>query len=66
MKRLMTFLLVALLSLGVVSVSLAQEGAGGQAGGEAPTPAKKTTKKHVKKHRKGKRKAAPSQPEEMK
>ena len=56
MKRLMTFVLVALLSLGVASVSLAQGGAA-PAGGEQQAPAKaekKTSKKH-KKHKKKKK-----------
>jgi hypothetical protein len=67
MKRLLTLVLVALLSLGVASVSLAQEG--GAAGGQAPaeqgakTPTKHK-KKHAKKHKKGKKKEAPA--DEMK
>ncbi len=68
MKRLMTFVLVALLSLGVASVSLAQEAgaAGSQAGGEAQgaKATKKHKKKHAKKHKKGKKKEG--QAEEMK
>jgi len=67
MKRLMTFALAALLSLGVASVSLAQEGAaGGQpAGTEQPAKAKsKSGKKHGKK--KGKSKKKGSSAEEMK
>ena len=67
MKRLMTLVLAALMSLGVASVSLAQEAApaGGQpAAGEAP-PAGKATKKHAKKHakksgKKSKKKHAPA------
>jgi hypothetical protein len=54
MKRLMTFVLIALLSLGVASVSLAQQGGAAPAGGEqAPAKAeKKAAKKHAKKHKK--------------
>jgi hypothetical protein len=58
MKKLMTFVLVALLSFGVASVSFAQEGAaGGQAaGGEMQGKAtKKHKKKHVKKAKKAKK-----------
>jgi hypothetical protein len=58
MKRLMSFVLVALLSLGVASLSLAQEGAaGGQPGGSEMQgkPEKKHKKKHSKKARKGKK-----------
>ena len=71
MKRLMTFVLAALLSLGVVSISLAQEApAGGQpAAGGAPQ-AGKATKKHTKKAKKsgkkGKKKHAPAAAEEQK
>lgn len=66
MKRLMTFVLAALLSLGVVSLSLAQEAApaGGQpaAGGAAQTgKATKKHKKHAKKsHKKSKKQQAPA------
>lgn len=58
MKRLMTFALVALLSLGVASMSLAQgQAAGaGETGGKAPKE-HKTHKKSGKKHKK-----KPSQP----
>ena len=73
MKRLMTLVFAALLSLGVVSLSLAQEApaAGGQpAAGEA-APAGKATKqpkkKHVKKSgKKSKKKPAPAAAEETK
>ena len=74
MKRLMTLVLAALLSLGVVSLSLAQEApaAGGQpaAAGEA-AQAGKATKKHTKKHakksgKKSKKKHAPAAAEETK
>jgi len=63
MKRLMTFMLAALLSLGVASVSLAQEGAaGGQpAGSDQPAAKAKTKsgKKHGKKSgKKGKKKGS--------
>ena len=64
MKKLMTLALVALLSLGVASVSWAQEGAaGGPAGGEAK--ASKTPKKHKakKKHKKGKKDDAAAAPQ---
>lgn len=59
MNRLLTLALVALLSLGIASVSLAQEG--GAAGGQAPAAeqgakAPKKHKKHAKKHKKGKKK----------
>ena len=57
MKRLMTLVLVTLLSVGVASVGFAQQegAAGGQAGSvETPKPAH-AKKKHVKKHKKGKK-----------
>ncbi len=76
MKRLMTLVLAALLSLGVVSLSLAQEAppAGGQpAAGEAAqagkvtkTPKKKHAKKSGKKHKKSKKKHTPAAAEEAK
>jgi hypothetical protein len=69
MKRLMTLMLVTLLSLGVASVSIAQEGTqGGQAGSEAPAKAqKKAGKKHAKKRsKKSKKKHEGSAGEEMK
>jgi hypothetical protein len=74
MKRLTTLVLAALLSLGVVSLSLAQEApaAGGQpaAAGEA-AQAGKATKKPKKKHakksgKKHKKKEAPAAAEETK
>ncbi len=59
MKRLMTIALAVLLSLGVVSVSVAQQPAGATgAAGEAPQAGKATkkhTKKHKKKHKAGKK-----------
>ncbi len=56
MKRLMTFALVALLSLGVASVSLAQgQPAGGQAAGEATPKAGKKHKEHKKSGKKHKK-----------
>lgn len=62
MKRLMTIVLAALLSLSIASVSLAQnEPAGGTMGGASETPhAGKTKKKHKKKHRTGKKKRTPA------
>ena len=73
MKRLMTLVLAALLSLGVVSLSLAQEAApaGGQPGaGEAAQAGKATKapkKKHAKKSgKKHKKKHAPAAAEEAK
>lgn len=64
MKKLMTLALVALLSLGIASVSWAQEGApaGGQAAGgemKAGKAEKKHKAKKKKKHKKGKKEAAP-------
>jgi hypothetical protein len=53
MKRLLTLALVALLSLGVASVSLAQ--GGGTETAPAATKAPKKHKKHGKKHKKGKK-----------
>lgn len=67
MKRLMTFVLFAVLSLGVASVSLAEEGGsmGGQAAGGEMQHSGKTTKKHKKKHekkhKKSKTKEAPAE-----
>jgi hypothetical protein len=54
----MTFVVVALLSLGVASMSLAQEGAaGGQPEAAHGKAEKKQTKKHgKKKHKKSKKK----------
>ena len=64
MKRLLTLALVALLSLGIASVSLAQEGTGDEApaqqGVKTPTKHKKQGKKQGKKHRKGKKTPTPS------
>jgi len=63
----MMFVLAVLLSFGIASVSVAQEGTGGQpAGGEVQGAkvTKKHKKKHGKRHRKGKKKE--DQPEEMK
>jgi len=55
MKRLLTIALAALLSLGIASVSLAQDGAAaggkapaGDAGAKAPKKHKKSGKKHKK------------------
>ncbi len=58
MKRLLTLVLVAMLSLGIASVSLAQEGtAGGKApAADAGAKAPKKHKKSGKKHKKGKKK----------
>jgi len=62
MKRLVTYVLLALLSLGVASVSIAQEGGAGAAPAASETPqhgkAKKHAKKHHKKGKKSKKKAA--------
>jgi hypothetical protein len=63
MKRLMTFVLVALLSLGVASVSLAQEGAAGGQGSGSETHGK-VEKKHKKKHGKKKGKKEKDAPAE--
>jgi len=54
MKRLMTFMLAALLSLGVASVSLAQEGAAGGQPAGSDQPAAKAKTKSGKKHGKKK------------
>jgi len=64
MKRLMTLVLVALLSLGVASISMAQEGTdtGGEAGASQAQhgKTKKHKKKHAKKAKKGKKKQTPA------
>jgi hypothetical protein len=65
MKRLMTLVLVALLSLGVASISMAQEGTdtGGQAGASQAQQGKTKKhhkKKHAKKAKKGKKKQTPA------
>jgi hypothetical protein len=52
MKRLMTVVLVALLSLGVASLSLAQEDTPGMQPGSEAHPAARTHKKSAKKHSK--------------
>lgn len=62
MKRLMTFALVALLSLGVASVSLAQAPAGGQAAGDATSKAGKKHKAHKKSGKKHKKKDTAAEP----
>jgi Spy/CpxP family protein refolding chaperone len=54
MKRLMTLVLAALLSLGVASVSLAQEPAGDQPFATPGAEHGKAPKKHKKKHHKQK------------
>jgi len=77
MKRLTTLVLAALLSLGVVSLSLAQEappagdqpaaGEAAQAGKVTKTPKKKHAKRHAKKsHKKSKKKHTPAVAEEAK
>jgi hypothetical protein len=56
MKRLMTLVLVTLLSVGVAAVSFAQEpAAGGQAGSAETQKPAQAKKKHTKKHHKGKK-----------
>lgn len=62
MKRLMTLMVVALLSLGVASISVAQEGTTGEqpAASQTPHKAKKHTKKHHKKGKKAAKKHTPA------
>jgi hypothetical protein len=72
MKRLLMLVFAALLSLGVVSLSLAQEAppAGGQPAAGQAAQAGKATKKPKKKHKKSgkksKKKQAPAAAEEAK
>ena len=54
MKRLLMLALVAVLSLGIASVSVAQEAAGGKAPAAEGTKAPKKHTKQAKKHKKHK------------
>ncbi len=58
MKRLMTIVLAALLSLSIASVSLAQTGGG--TGGASETPTSHTKKHKKKHHKKSKKKQTPA------
>ena len=69
MKRLMTYMLIALMSLGVASVTLAEEGAAGGQPASGEMQHGKAEKKHKKKHsKKGKKdkKSKDAPAEEMK